>query len=490
MTEPTAKIESTDIFPWNENFETGIEEIDHQHRKLVDLVNLLANHLAFQADLPTLNAIFSELAAYAVYHFQTEEAIWVEFCPDDSATAGHRLVHQDFIEAVNRLKSEQNERSFEQIVEDILAFLTQWLAFHILDSDKRMAFIVQGIQAGLSLDEAKHRAEQDMGGAMQVLIQTILAMYESLSSRTINLMKEINERQKLEKKLRLAANVIENTLDAICVTDADLNIVEINPAFRQATACSSESAAGKNMKSFKSGLNDSRLIALIWQTIAQQGHWSGEVKSRNPLGELESEWLTISSMTGEDDTVSNYVAVFSNVSQLLKRQQSLEQAASHDTLTGLPNRLLLMDRMALAIAHAERSGLLFAVCYLDLDGFKPINDTYGHAAGDKLLCELAARYQNVLRNNDTVARLGGDEFVILLEALHSQEDCNVMLTRLLHEISRPFAMAGNEVKVSASIGIALFPKHAVSADDLLLLADQAMYQAKRIGRARFCFARS
>ena len=189
--------EPSEIFPWNENFETGIEEIDSQHHKLVDLVNLLANHLAFQSDMPTLNTIFSELAAYAVYHFETEEAIWSRCLSEDPTVLKHKRVHQDFIVAIDRLKNQKAQKPFDQVVEDILSFLTQWLAYHILDSDKRMAFIVKGIQTGLSIAEAKRYAERNMSGAIQVLIQTILAMYESLSTRTINLMKEINARKEI-----------------------------------------------------------------------------------------------------------------------------------------------------------------------------------------------------------------------------------------------------------------------------------------------------
>lgn len=486
----TESFEKAEIFPWNDNFATGIEIIDHQHRKLVELVNLLANHFAYQADLPTLAAIFQQLTDYAAYHFETEERIWLEYFSEDKALINHLTTHQEFVETIAGFQSANRHKDIGQIVEDILSFLSQWLAFHILDSDKRMALAVKGVQAGLSLSEAKSRAELEMSGAMQVLIKTILAMYDSLSNRTINLMKEINRRQELEKKLRLCANVIENTLDGICVTDSRLCIIETNPEFCLSSGCDPISGIGQNLKQHKSGLTDPVLFAAIKQSIHCQGHWSGEVKSHNASGELESEWLTLSAMNNDDGSISNYIAVFSNVSQLLKRQQSLEKAAYHDALTNLPNRMLFADRLALAIVRHERTGLMMAVCYVDLDGFKPINDGYGHAVGDQLLCEIANRHQRVLRENDTVARFGGDEFVILLENMTSQEDCSLLLDRLLTEICQPFAINGQQVSVTASIGIALFPRSASSAEQLIQMADQAMYAAKKAGKSQYYFATS
>lgn len=485
----TVSLEHAEIFPWNVNFATGIEVIDLQHQKLVELVNLLANHFAYQADLPTLSGIFEQLTRYAVYHFETEEAVWLEYFPDDKVFTNHLSSHQDFIETIAGFQHANQHKDLNQIVEDILSFLTQWLAFHILDSDKRMAIAVKGMQAGLSLNDAKIRADAEMSGSMQVLIKTILAMYDSLSNRTINLMKEINRRQVLERKLRLCANVIENTLDGICVTDERLGIIETNPAFCQSSGCDPVNGIGQNLKRLKSGLTEPVLFAAIKQSIYRQGYWSGEVKSHNAGGELESEWLTISAMNNDDgSSISNYIAVFSNVSQLLKRQQSLEKAAYHDALTGLPNRMLFADRLSLAISRHERTGLMLGVCYLDLDGFKPVNDSLGHAAGDQLLCEISNRHHRVLRDNDTVARFGGDEFVILLENLNSEQDCKELLGRLLNEVSRPMTINDKDVQVSASIGIALFPRHANTAEQLIQLADQAMYRAKNAGKSNFQFA--
>ena len=478
---------NTEIFPWNDNFKTGIASIDEQHHRLVDLINMLANHLAHQSDIHTLNGIYSELHEYADYHFRSEEAVWAQYLQADELENDHKKVHHSFIEALLGFQLGGNARPLDQVVADLLSFLTQWLAYHILDNDMHMAKIVCCMQSGLSQEQAKIQAMQEMSGATKVLIETILGMYDSLSSRTLHLMKEIIERQRAEAKLRLAANVFENTLDMVCITDGQANIVDINPVFCQNCALSREELLGKNLNTLKSGFEDRDFASAVWETVNVKGHWCGEIKNRKPSGELETEWLTLSSIKDEQGVITNYVGVFSNVSQLFQRQHQLEHLANHDALTGLPNRFLLNDRLELAIAHAERTGEIVAVCYLDLDGFKPVNDNFGHAVGDRLLCEIAKRFKNIVRGNDTVARVGGDEFVIVLREVKSLDECKEILDRLLEAVGQPVQI-GNEIAiVSASMGLAFFPRDASDSDSLLKLADQAMYSAKGSGKARYCF---
>jgi diguanylate cyclase (GGDEF)-like protein/hemerythrin-like metal-binding protein/PAS domain S-box-containing protein len=483
-------IDTTEIFPWNDNFKTGIALIDKQHRRLVDLINMLTSHITHQSDIPALNSIFTELSEYADYHFRAEEKIWSQYFLGDELETEHKQTHRNFIETLHGLKGEENTKPQEQVVADILSFLTHWLAYHILDNDMNMAKIVLGIQSGLSLEEAKIQAEGEMSGAMKVLIETVLLMYDSLSSRTLHLMKEIIERQRAETKLRLAANVFENTLDTICITDAKANIVDINPSFCQTCDLTREELLGKNLKTLKSGFNDQDFSLALWETVNIKGYWCGEIRNRKPSGKLETEWLTLSSIRDERGAITNYVGVFSNVSQLFQRQHKLEFIAGHDALTGLPNRVLLADRLELAIANAERSSEIFAVCYLDLDGFKPVNDRLGHAAGDQLLCEIAKRFKSVVRSNDTVARVGGDEFVIVLGKMKSPDECKVILDRLLEEISRPIHIGNETAHVTTSIGVAIFPHDGSDSESLLKLADQAMYLAKNSGKCRYHFAQA
>ncbi|MGZ5071289.1 MAG: bacteriohemerythrin [Methylobacter sp.] len=476
-------LQLTEIFPWNENFATGIEKIDEQHRQLVHLANQLASHLSHKADLTTLNDVFKQLAEYAIYHFETEERVWHEYFPEDDWETEHKKTHESFLESVLSLKAEETTKPFDEVIEDILTFLTQWLAFHILDSDMRMAKVVLKMQSGASFEEAKGQAGQEMEGAMKVLIQTILKMYESLSARTLQLTREIHDRQLAESKLRLAGTAFDTTQDAVCIMDTNAVIIEANAAFSRGIP-SSLKAVGANLKDLKSGFRNEPFLRVIWNTVHNEGHWSGEIFSLVETGEEEQEWLTLSAVKNQQGEITNYVGVFSNIRQLLKLQQSLQKIAHHDALTGLPNRLLLSERLQLGMANAKRSQSYLAICYLDLDGFKPINDNFGHAAGDQVLKEIARRLQTCIRSNDTVARLGGDEFVMLLVGLKAQQDFIKQLDRALKLIQQPLQFGNDIASVSASIGVTVFPLDDSNADVLIEHADQAMYEAKRLGKSR------
>lgn len=477
---------SVEVFPWNKNFETGLPRIDQQHRKLVDLLNILASHLAFQSDLPTLNTVFDELTDYAAHHFQTEETIWQQFLDGDTTTVKHRLTHAGFLQSVQKLKTEGENKPLEEVFESVLLFLTHWLAFHILEDDMRMAKVVLAMQSGLTLDQAKQHAEQEMSGAMKVLIDTLLKMYDTLSARTMQLAREIAERKRMQEKLRLAANVVENTLDSICITDAQGLVLEANPSFFESTGFNPDEVVGKPLKEIKSGLADERLSSAVWNKVDTGEYWSGELPSRNSSGEIEYEWLTLSSIKDEQGEISNYVAVFSNITHLIKRQRKLERIAHHDPLTDLPNRLLLADRLAQALVHARRTHEFVAVCFLDLDGFKQVNDSLGHAAGDMLLKQVAQRLVGIVRDSDTVARVGGDEFMLILGEMKNPDDYKSFLDRALAEIAMPITLDDSVVQVTASIGVTVYPTDEADEATLAKHADEAMYQAKKHGKSRYC----
>jgi diguanylate cyclase (GGDEF)-like protein/hemerythrin-like metal-binding protein/PAS domain S-box-containing protein len=478
-------VESADIFPWNENLATGIPIIDEQHRQLVNIINLLANHLSNKSDLATLNDVFDQLAEYADYHFQTEELIWHEYFPEDSWEINHKKTHKSFIDKVLSLKSEDKTNSFEMILEDVLIYLTRWLAFHILDTDTRMATVVLMMQSGVSLESAKQQAENKMEGATKLLIRALLQMYENHSHHTLELSREIKIRRLAEARLRLVGTAFETTLDAICITDANANVIEANSAFTRSVSPLAV-VIGKSLKEFKSGLNDEFVSKTIWSTVEKDGHWCGELRSLVESGEEESEWLTLSVVKNEQGKVTNYVGVFSNIRHLLKLQQNLQEVAYHDALTGLPNRLLLADHLKLAIANTKRAHCYLAVCYLDLDGFKPVNDQFGHDTGDYVLKEIAHRLQSLVRSNDTVSRLGGDEFVMILGDLKAPNDYSDMLDRVLKVIQQPIQIGNNIARVSASIGLTIFPADDCDAESLVKHADAAMYEAKHLGKSRYC----
>jgi diguanylate cyclase (GGDEF)-like protein/hemerythrin-like metal-binding protein/PAS domain S-box-containing protein len=480
----------TEIFPWNDNFATGIEIVDSQHRKLVDLINIFTSHLAYESDDTTIQRTFSELADYAGYHFHTEEVLWHKHLAGDEWEAEHLQSHQEFIATISNLKAKGNHQNPEKLISETLSFLTNWLAFHILESDMCMAKFVRAREQGKSITEAKIQAREEMNGAAMILLNAILRMYDTLSHRTIQMVSEIAKRQRAENKLLLAKDVFDNTIDSICITDNNALIVDANPSFLESTGLPSDKIIGKELHVIKSGFEYQGQSAQIWKSVNDHGSWNGEFKTRDPRGEVESEWLRVSSVKSDSGKVINYVLVFSNLSNLLDRQKSLERIAGHDALTDLPNRLLLTDRLELGLARAQRNREYLALCFLDLDGFKQVNDRFGHAAGDTLLIELARRLKKLVRNSDTVARVGGDEFVIVITDLKKPQNAAILLDRILGCIAAPIQLEGDSVQVTATIGVALYPNDAQDVESLMKLADQTMYQCKHSGKARYRFATS
>lgn len=286
-----------------------------------------------------------------------------------------------------------------------------------------------------------------------------------------------------EKQLKLHATAFRSAHDGITLTDALGNILDVNPAFSRITGYERSEVIGRNPRVLKSGRHDHEFYAAMWKSINDSGSWRGEIWNRNKYGEIYPELLSISAVRDEaTNQLTNYVAVFADIGRLKAQERQLTQMAYYDALTELPNRTLLADRLIQGIAQSRRSETLMAICYLDLDGFKPINDTWGHEFGDKVLIEIANRLKEALRGGDTVARLGGDEFVLLLLGLASQDECTAAVERLLAEIARPLGCLPEPSTVSASIGVTLFPIDDDDPDTLMRHADQAMYQAKQSGK--------
>jgi diguanylate cyclase (GGDEF)-like protein/hemerythrin-like metal-binding protein/PAS domain S-box-containing protein len=473
------------IFPWNDSFATGIGTIDGQHRQLVDLLNKLAVHLAQGSDELKLKGVFDELTEYTVYHFNTEEGIWEKYFGDDALVVTHRETHRGFVAEVGRLRGLLATQDRDQAVEEVISFLTHWLAFHILDTDAQMAQIVVRLQSGMSMNDARQPAGQHMrGAAAHVLIEAVLQMYDSLSARTLALLREISQRRQAEAKLRLANDIIESSADAIFITDINGLITDANRSFFQDVKRSREALLGQPITTVKAELFADQGID-IWEEATRAGHWAGEITVCRPDGRQESLWLTLSTVKDELQQEVHYVGTVSSISQLVERHHALEAAANFDVLTGLPNRRLLMDRLSQAIERSKRVGNLLAVCFMDLDGFKKVNDTLGHDAGDEVLKTVAHRLTQTLRGADTVARLGGDEFVVLLGDLSQAQEANGLLERVLREVSQPMDLPMGQVQVGISIGVTLYPNDSVGAEDLLKHADMALYQAKADGKGRF-----
>jgi len=321
--------------------------------------------------------------------------------------------------------------------------------------------------------------------ALLLLIIFVLG-WNTLLRKEIRKRKKIeHEFRKTENSLRMAASVFANTQEGILITDKNANIIDVNHAFTKITGYTRNEVLGKNPSLFKSGLQNKNVYAAMWHSINRQGFWSGELWNRRKNGEFFAEWSTISAVYDKKKEVSHYIGTFTDITRLKEHEKKLEHIAHYDPLTGIPNRILLADRMHQGIAQCKRESSCLVVGYLDLDGFKPINDRFGHQTGDKLLVEIARRIKQTLRESDTVARLGGDEFVFLLVGLARAEECEITLARLLDVISSPVVLDKQTVAVSASIGISIFPGDNADPDTLLRHADQAMYQAKLTGKNRF-----
>jgi len=298
--------------------------------------------------------------------------------------------------------------------------------------------------------------------------------------------RDITERKLAEEKLRLAASVFTHAREGIMITQADGTIIDINDTFSSITGYSREEVLGCNPRMLSSGRQGKEYYALMWQDLLKQGYWYGEIWNRRKNGEVYAEMLTISAVRDAQGNIRQFVALFSDITVLKEHEKQLEHIAHYDALTNLPNRVLLADRLYQGMSQVQRRKQRLAVAYLDLDGFKAVNDNYGHEIGDKLLMTVAARMKKSLREGDTLARLGGDEFVAVLHDLDDVEASLPMLSRLLAAAAEPVKIGELMLNVSASLGVTFYPQmEEVDADQLLRQADQAMYQAKLAGKNRY-----
>lgn len=299
--------------------------------------------------------------------------------------------------------------------------------------------------------------------------------------------RDISARKDAEEQLLLANKVFENTVEGIVVTDPAGQIVQVNPGFTAITGYSAEEAVGHNPRILKSDRHPQHFYHDMWVRLVREGYWAGEIWNRRKNGESYPEWLTISAVRNEAGQTTNYVSIFHDITALKRQEDALKYQAQHDALTGLPNRVLLDDRLRMALAQLGRSGEKLALLFLDLDNFKNINDGLGHGAGDALLVELSRRLEGLLRAGDTLARLGGDEFLILLPEVDAVEDVSHIAARILEALGRPFSLGDVEFFVTASLGVTIAPDDGDEAGKLVKNADMAMYRAKSLGRNNYQF---
>ncbi len=326
------------------------------------------------------------------------------------------------------------------------------------------------------------------GGVVTVSVDGTIGY--DLSARTPQthcILTNVTERRRAEAELRLAAEVIENTAEGVLITDPSNAIVSVNRAFTEITGYPRQEMLGRNPSLLASGRHDRGFYEAMWRTLEKTGHWQGEIWNRKKSGEVFPEWLSVSTVRDEAARIVHYVGIFSDITGIKQSEAQLTHLAHHDALTGLPNRLLISDRIDHALHRARRDGNEVAVFFLDLDRFKHLNDSLGHAVGDQLLQQVTGRLSACMRDSDSVGRIGGDEFIVVVDEVQRVTDVGAIAQKVLDDFTDPFQLDSHQLHVTPSIGISLFPADGHDALTLIRNADSAMYRAKEEGRNNYQF---
>jgi diguanylate cyclase (GGDEF)-like protein/PAS domain S-box-containing protein len=292
------------------------------------------------------------------------------------------------------------------------------------------------------------------------------------------------------RDLRLSRLAFESASEGMMVTDAEGRILAVNPAFSEISGYRADEAIGKTPAMFASGEHDGEFFRHMWDLLVSAGRWSGEVINRRKSGDLYAEWLSIVAVGEPGGRVTRYVGLFSDITERKREEDHIRRLAHFDALTGLPNRILFGDRLRRMLAMLARRGGRMALLYLDLDRFKPVNDQYGHAVGDKVLVEVTRRMSTCVRDADTLSRRGGDEFVVLLESADPNGTAALISRKLIDAVAQPMLIDGHSIEIGVSIGVAIYPNDSEDAEGLIDAADQALYRAKQEGRGDFRFFRN
>ncbi len=313
-----------------------------------------------------------------------------------------------------------------------------------------------------------------------VPVQVGAAMLSEDNECVIAYVVDLSERKKAEQQLKLTATVFSASSDGILITDASLRIVSVNQALCAMSGYDEQDLLGNLPSIFKSGYSSRDDYEQMWAALNTEGQWQGELLDRKKNGELMPVRISINQIKNYNDQLTNYVAILSDISERKAKEEQLRHIAYHDPLTGLANRVLFDDRLTHAIKLAVRNRSKFALLYLDLDKFKPVNDLYGHKTGDALLQQVANRLTQCVRDSDTVTRLGGDEFAVLLEGTGNFTRAEKTLQHIVDVVAKPYHIDGHCIEIAVSAGLSVYPDHGVDAKTLLHHADSAMYHAKGV----------
>lgn len=432
------------------------------------LVNLHVKHM-IQLDLSTLARRLGQIVD------GTHAGTW-EWSP----ITDHLAFNQRWAEMIGY-------ETLEELPDNSLSWTAR---VHPDDLPIALSALKEHLKGGINHHESELRVRHRDGSWIWLLLrgQVAARSADGKAEMVSGIALDITERKLAEERLQLAASVFSHSHEGILITDPDGNIVEVNKAFTAITGYERDEVIGRNPRFLRSGRQNKDFYAQMWQALIKDGFWAGEVWNRRKTGEFYAENLTISAVRDSHGKTIRYLGLFFDITHLKEYQQHLEQVAHFDVLTGLPNRTLLTDRLRQALVQADRSGSEVVVAYIDMDGFKAVNDQFGHAHGDECLRQIGERLRKTIRAADTVARLGGDEFVLVLSETGSLDEAARLLERVLDTVAAPYRVGSTEVSMTVSIGATVYPQAlTMEADQLLRQADQAMYQAKSQGRNRLYF---
>jgi diguanylate cyclase (GGDEF)-like protein/hemerythrin-like metal-binding protein/PAS domain S-box-containing protein len=478
-----AAAKSSLALSWSEQLATGMPQIDHEHRGLIDLINDLGRLREQDAATEQLRSAIGGLRRYAVQHFGTEAVLMRKHRVDAAHRRAHLAAHRGFVKHLDSADALVTVDA-PAVTDELLAYMVKWLVQHVSGVDANLVREINALNSGI----AAPGTSNDEGKLNRSLIDTMSGLYDTIGARTFEMLQanqrlhaEIDRRQHAEGELRLAAKVFNVMSEAVMVTDAANRIIAVNPSFSRITGYSAVEAINADPRLLSSGLHAPDFYRDLWQSLLTTDSWAGEIRNRHKDGKVYVEWLSITRMRDEASDLIHHVAVFSDITERRLEADRIAHLAHHDLLTGLPNRSLFADRVRQALVAAQRDKVELAVMFLDLDRFKQINDTLGHAVGDLLLKAAATRMQGCLRASDTVARIGGDEFVVLLPVVKTAADAMLIAQSLRHALGQPFELFNHCRSISASIGIAVHPGHGDEEHQMLTNADHAMYRAKMNG---------
>ncbi len=335
------------------------------------------------------------------------------------------------------------------------------------------------IEYRIVLDTGKEKIISEIG--------RVVLDHDGRPIKISGIVQDVTEQKKFKDEIELARKVFDNAVEGVVVTDKEGTIEFVNKGFTTITGYSEAEAIGQNPKMLKSDRHDRKFYEAMWEGLDRDGHWAGEIWNRRKNGQAYPEWLSITAIANHRGDPVRYMSVFNDLSDIREREEQLRFQANYDALTGLPNRTLLQDRIQMAVRRVARETNGLALIFLDMDDFKHVNDTLGHAKGDLLLQLFASRLLECVREQDTVARYGGDEFIILIPDTNDPETIIQIIERIRTFLEESFVIDDKEFFIGVSIGVTLCPEDGMEPDILIANADMAMYRSKEVGKGRYAF---